>query len=65
MPGVSVTLVGDTLTPPGTPEIWMVTCDPNPFTGLADKLTDTELPAFSVSLVGFTPKLKSGVGGGR
>jgi hypothetical protein len=46
------------------PEVWSVTCDANPFIGFADTLTVTELLAFRVSLLWFTAKLKSGVGGG-
>ena len=64
VPTVSVMLVGETVTPAGTPVICTLIDDEKPLTPVADKLTDPELPAFTDKLIGLSPRLKSGVGGG-
>jgi hypothetical protein len=45
VPGVTVILLGDTETSAGIPVSCTVTCDEKPFSAVADRETEAELPA--------------------
>jgi hypothetical protein len=64
VPGVSVIIVGDAVTPGGNPDICPETCDVKPFSAVAANEVVEEDPATMETELGDADNEKSGVDGG-
>jgi hypothetical protein len=64
VPGVTVGLEGETVTPVGRPLNWMLICEVKPLVPEAERDAISEPPAGSEILAGLMDKVNSGLGGG-